>query len=143
MTIDELIDVLQDRRPSYDLDRAIADLVDPNIERFGIRMEQHMYGPDGDFVPAGVVRDLTPSFTGSIDAAMALIPPGWLLTKLFQFREYSTRKPFGWGAVLNPESAEEDGFEWAGQADTPAIALCIAALEARKHISEKEPANGR
>lgn len=73
-----------------------------------------------------------PSFTGSLDAALTLVPEGWFWrvgrTTLFQ----------AWAGVYrtHPDNGERDRneFYWhrdhGGPPSTPALALCIAALKA-------------
>lgn len=62
-----------------------------------------------------------PPYTTSLDAAVSLVPEGWF---------WQVKRGFGYDAVV--WSAEREGF-WAGASQGgPALALCIAALKARR-----------
>ena len=72
-----------------------------------------------------VVRDDCPEFTGSIDAAVSLVPEG-----------------VDWGVDCRDEGDVDNWYEalvgehLASVKSTPAIALCIASLRARAHAKE-------
>lgn len=82
-----------------------------------------------------------PAYTASIDSAMTLVPEGWWLAGLnfnhADFRSSMDREwhaevagPVTW-AVVDRYAGEEPQFECeGGNAATPAIALCAAALRA-------------
>ena len=69
-------------------------------------------------IGCGMAQD-APAYTSSLDAAMTLVPDGWTLFHL--------DGPFNNGpchaTVANGDFAE-------GEAETPALALCAAALRA-------------
>lgn len=65
-----------------------------------------------------------PYFTSSIDAALTLVPEGWFMEALHQ-------QPRGWLCYVGSRSNSLARME--SEADTAAIALCIAALRARKN----------
>lgn len=70
-----------------------------------------------------VAQDNPPPYTGSVDAALSLVPRNALVEMLFD----------GWRAYaeVNPDMPENTG---EGVAATPALALCIAALRAREGV---------
>lgn len=114
MTFDELLDALGEADcPQSMLDYEIANHVFPDD-----RWQKTAPRP----------------YTASLDAAMMLIPPGWMVTKIFQFREFDTAAPFGWGCQLNIEGDEDRAYFWSAQSDVPAIAVCLAALQARRSM---------
>ena len=67
---------------------------------------------------------------------MKLIPDGWMLTRLFQFKDCETAAPFGWGCTLNIDGDYEMGYWWFEQGETPALAMCCAAISAHKTMNE-------
>jgi hypothetical protein len=73
---------------------------------------------------------VVPAYTASLDAAMTLVPEGWLIADLFQ---RNCRLPnWIWKAQLWHPEADANVSGIARNADVPAIALCIAAL--RSHL---------
>ena len=88
-----------------------------------------------------------PSFTGSLDAAMALVPEGWAVEQLsmwpahpdgdelsqsrcnllqLQFGSWRNgQRPYSYGGSTQVKS----------RATTPALALCAAALRAREPLA--------
>lgn len=79
-------------------------------------------------------------YTASIDAAMTLLPEGWWLAGLcFHHVVFRSAHDSAWGAEFGGpvkwvtyDGYPEPDFPIAnGQAATPAIALCIAALKAK------------
>lgn len=81
-----------------------------------------------------------PAYTASIDAAMTLLPEGWWLAGLcFNHVVFRSAHDSAWGAEFGGpvkwvtyDGYPEPEFPIAnGQAATPAIALCIAALKAK------------
>lgn len=74
--------------------------------------------------PDGATHKLPPDFTGSIDAALTLVPEGYAsAVGTMAFKDCS-KKP--WATYWTPQGAPH-----SNEGDTPAIALCIAALKAR------------
>ena len=73
-------------------------------------------------------EDNLPCPTGSIDAAMTLVPEGkyWVCG----FGKVSADEPFGGAQIIEPESSEEIA---EGQGATVALALCAASLRARSN----------
>ena len=78
--------------------------------------------------------------TASIDAALTLVPEGWHLATLgFIHPDFRQETELDWRAdIFGPVTwAEDDGFPEpqyeaaGGNAHTPALAICIAALKAR------------
>lgn len=67
-------------------------------------------------------------YTSSLDAALTLVPPEHAVTV-----EWSPRFP-GCAWVYPPDNVNDIWFE--GEAVSPAIALCIAALKARATIAK-------
>lgn len=77
-------------------------------------------------------------FTQSVDSALTIIPKGWLVTKIFQFRDYEDGRPGGWGCVLNIDGDDAKSFWWSEHGETAALAICTAAISA--HITMNETA---
>lgn len=88
---------------------------------------------------------LAPSYTASIDAAMTLVPEGWVLNSLKQTPEAEKNEHTGWeqlpewsAALLRQDCAgyaNRKRFLEAfrhGTAKTAALAICAAALLARE-----------
>jgi hypothetical protein len=67
-----------------------------------------------------------PSFTGSLDAALTLVPEIW---RVYALQEQYIDPPHKWFAGL--DRRREHTQSMIGKAPTPALALCIAALRAR------------
>lgn len=63
------------------------------------------------------------AYTQSVDAALTLVPEGW---RIYMERK-PTEPPQPWFVTVRPHA--KDG--WDSVADSPALALCIAALKAR------------
>lgn len=75
------------------------------------------------------------AFTRSLDAALTLVPEGWKLRQInFSGPCADDRK---WHLNLHGGSEGQDCFTGRGDA-TPALALCAAALRARKQMGETE-----
>lgn len=75
-----------------------------------------------------------PRYTASIDAAMTLVPTGWLMAGLW---ERNTNRPnWRWKAELWSPDADRDVSGIARNSESPALAICAAALRAR--IKEME-----
>lgn len=116
MTIDELIDALEKAEgPSRELDAEIAGA-------FGWAVLSSFTGGIYRAAPPGKIdcRPL-PDFTSSLDAALTLVPEGWI---------WSVSSS---GCVwVMPSDDVEGQIVVSGIAD-PIIALCIAALKARRN----------
>lgn len=76
-----------------------------------------------------------PRYTASLDAALTLVPEGWLW-QVGAYAKGNVCNPAYYRAVLRQWRRMDDGeLEWprlAGVAATPALALCAAALRARE-----------
>jgi len=132
MTIDELIAALEAATgPDRGLDKSIADLVGEVVMPW--KADQHAWmtkiGGKWVSVTRPNLRLLStghryiPRFTESLDAAVSLVPEGcfWALTM----------KGVHWPGFDACCEYEDGRMRWYRGA-TPAIALCIAALKARK-----------
>lgn len=77
------------------------------------------------------VPTLAPPFTSSIDAALSLVPEGWIAGEL-QWWKCEAAPRMAWCQL---ESDAGDGLlaTVEGRGATPAIAIVIAALRARAH----------
>lgn len=75
------------------------------------------YSEDGGDYPA------YPHYTASLDAAMSLVPEGWNCA-VFRRQDWKQQNAQVW-------HSEQRGSTNHGDAATPAIALCAAALKAR------------
>lgn len=94
--------------PDRELDRAIA-------KALGVMPLYEMRGQIGGSWP---------DCTASIDAALTLVPEGWLWQ--VEWIGHQTRKRVGNCILWQPHEPA-----LSGQAATPALAICIAALRAR------------
>jgi hypothetical protein len=139
----ELIEALrQATGPDRELDARIWLAVTPGATRKATTVNHHT----GPYV-IDETRDATgrliivPELTGSIDAALTLVPTGlYGFAQPWFYNEYSRlekRCVLYRATVLRPvwdkaTPVDDDWFErWeSGNAATPAIALCIAALTA-------------
>ena len=76
-------------------------------------------------------RQRAPRYTASIDAAMTLVPEGWVESyqRRFDGRTTATCYRGGSGTLVDAEAA------------TSALALCAAALRARAHLPTTEDDN--
>ena len=80
--------------------------------------------PEPDDVAEDIRRDIMPHYTSSIDAALSLVPDGFLWTL---YSPSNNTK-----AQAQIETSDDMGnIIGDGLGATPAIALCIAALKAR------------
>lgn len=153
MTIDDLIALLEKAEaPSRELDQAIHLLVLPDdlaskIIRGDMKVHEWSLGMGGicwrsDSGSSGGTWPVR-HYSSSIDAALTLVPDGWLLSELLQNHpEFKSITDRGWNAGVmgpvewaspEPGAPDEPVFDHAnGTHDHPAIALCIAALKARK-----------
>ena len=130
MTLDELIAALEAATgPDRELDEVIATL-NAGATREVQQSGRVAYHKDGFWISIGEVKP----YTSSIDAALTLVPEGWEWGVSDKHPKYA---PFAfvrrWGNVragLIFESSRP-GFNAAA---TPAVALCIAVLKARKAI---------
>ena len=70
-----------------------------------------------------------PEFTASLDAAMTLVPEGWVFVRLERERAFpgESRQWDFWAVMMEPHGP---GYSKVS-AETPALALCAAALRAR------------
>ncbi|CAB4176800.1 hypothetical protein UFOVP1672_43 [uncultured Caudovirales phage] len=73
------------------------------------------------------VSNIMPHYTTSIDAALTLVPEGW---RVYALQEEYTDKPGVWFAGLDHRTAHYKYGSMIGKAPHPALALCIAALQA-------------
>jgi hypothetical protein len=93
---------------------------------------------DGLMAMSGDPTIEVPAFTASIDAALTLVPKGWrIYTADFSIKGRTRWSLLGpcktW--ITNEDGEQVAGADWycGGVAKSPALALCIAALEARGH----------
>ncbi len=87
MTLKEIIkEIERTKKPSDKINVRIAELLDPDIDRFGISLPIYEFTkdptPDEPFFKrtGKFRRDLCPNFTHSLDDAMKLIPKGFHYT---------------------------------------------------------------
>jgi hypothetical protein len=109
--------------PDRELDDAIADAIYTGKHRCCIKGLSDEAGGMWMFTyPNGSIGSSL-RFTGSIDAALTLVPEGhqWSLAECAM--------PGRYYAELGPRKASVWSFD--AQAATPALALCAAALKAR------------
>lgn len=131
MTMDELIQALEkatgaDRELDKAIQRAIEPwLADAEISEF-IEDDGTMRWrkPNDERGPDHWYHGWIGSYTSSIDAALTLVPAK------FHWTLYDSDG--GTNAYAQVEPPEWSIAPWDGTAATPALALCIAALKARK-----------
>jgi hypothetical protein len=80
-----------------------------------------------NFSPYGG-RDRYPAYTASLDAAMTLVPEGW---RVGSMGETVIEGDDPWNARLLEKRFDGRAKSAQGDAATPALALCAAALRAR------------
>lgn len=73
-----------------------------------------------------------PHFTASIDAALTLVPEGWLFT-VASYRGEDNAQPFYADCMDEAVFHGADGDAVTSLAATPALALCAATLRAHPH----------
>ncbi|TWA71941.1 hypothetical protein FBZ84_101208 [Azospirillum baldaniorum] len=89
--------------------------------------------------PMGGPEDAFPDFTSSLDAAMILVPKDYGVDLRTYPRGQTGYRHTPIACVLsNRSNANPDRWDTAGRGDaaTPALALCIAALRARAKLLE-------
>ena len=126
MTVDDLIAELQSRsKPSRALDRDIALLVHPEW-----RVSRDKYWSEGNHDEWCIRRDgrldvpcdeALPFYTGSIDAALTLLPEMWWLQHLGQITK-------GWRVRVETDGISVPKETHPLRAATPSLAICIASL---------------
>lgn len=103
---------------------------------------------DRSQVDHGVAMEIgAPHYTASIDAALSLVPEGWFVANLAQWRSGAPTRTWAATLKLDPQCDEE---RHTSNRPSAAIALCIAALKARLAAITTErspdttsPSNGR
>lgn len=132
MTIDELIERLEKATgPDCDLERDICIEVTPGVKDAG-RIDRGEFGVFGWWPKDTAYQSArrSPHYTASIDAALTLVPKGWCWG-LFD-------EPNAW-LWPTPQRDLLAGIQSKGA--TPAIALCIAALKARRSELDRKPSD--
>ena len=93
-------------------------------------LQWHEHHDFGSTTAAELLSDPLHHFTTSLDAALTLVPEGlvrWSVSR--EITGVGSENPTDWyDAVLSDFYNE---FSGQGQSNTPALALCIAALKAR------------
>lgn len=113
--------------PDRDLDRRIAAASGRAVWKNGsVWMTREYRPPSGRERSPKPVDAPVPDYTGSIDAALTLVPEGWSWG-LSHESERSDGRTFA-SVRRYWSSFDRDHFCWAA---TPALALCAAALRAR------------
>ena len=132
MTREELIAALEKAEYSSEkLDKQIGEFMGWRYERRDVTGHWRWVRINTNPVEA---RGALPEYTSSIDAALTLVPEGWSrsIGEMMGLPE-----KIRWMAHIRdhrPESVDSAGrsIKWKeGEAPTPAIAICIAALKAR------------
>lgn len=140
MQNDELIARLEAATgPCRELDAAIAEAIGHTVkyDKDHPRDTTPYYQPVPDYSWQPV-----PTYSASIDAALPLVPEGWHLASLGfihpDFRQVAEREwqadifgPVTWTETYDFPEPEYEAV--GGNAPTPALAICIAALKARSH----------
>lgn len=138
MDIDELITALESADgPSRELDAEIARAIGYDVKTDG--------NPAGRFYfqrrPTDWWEDVLP-YMESVDAALTLVPDGWDWDVSFEpwllphRPDVKTPVRAGYASVSDGDLNSPKTRQHIGRHDTPAIALCIAALRARKTKGE-------
>lgn len=116
--------------PDRELDAAIKELVG------------HAWDYAADWGMRGNEKPVALPYTASIDAALTLVPEGWLM-RLVSFAKGSQPTPVSWRCVLRTWLHSDDGevaFSQAiGVAPTPALAIVIAALRLLSKRPSRSP----
>ena len=108
--------------PDRDLDRAIARLhVEAILVKHGEKQASEIAV---HMIDARLDADMD-AYTASLDAAMTLLDPAWF----FHVSRFSPESDGRGQAHVYPNRGLGDDYE--GEAATPALALCAAALRAR------------
>ena len=84
-----------------------------------------------EWVREGEIVEFLPVYTRSIDAALTLVPEGWILHRLGQERKWNPMTDFLWVARLHKGEVPSSRNIVQYFAVTPALAICAAALRAR------------
>jgi hypothetical protein len=112
----------QAARPDRELDADIALAIGYTHERRGTERARWWRTPSGQQLAYEGYKNHPPFFTGSLDAAIALVPEG---------HEWLRKTP----QTMTVYRVPADLKEWARHIDAgaapPALALCAAALRAR------------
>jgi hypothetical protein len=105
--------------PDRELDVAIVRALHPGIGPY----EPHCVGEEPIFWHDPYRKTLCPKFTASVDAALTLVPDG-----------------YGWNVQGNTNVFHALVSSYPGNARTPALALCAAALRARATLTARDAA---
>lgn len=111
--------------PNRQIDEMLFELVHGRARR---RSTFEQYDPS----------ETLPHYTSSIDAGLTLVPEGFPWDVGGPVRKDVYGKDAGKFSA-NCGSVPDKGFIVYGLATTPALALCIAALKARKALSDQQP----
>jgi hypothetical protein len=99
------------------------------------------------YYPGGGFDQLVPRFTASLDAAMMLVPQGDFDQDWSRSTRYKSEGFKLWQVRIALETVEQDPQELGpvalGEHDTPAIALCIAALRIAALRAQEVSHDGR
>jgi hypothetical protein len=121
MTIDELIARLESAAEgSRDFDYRIAQVIG-NKWMEGVRE-----GDSPPFAPRSIADRTIPRYTTSVDAALTLVPDGWVVANISQ-----NDNRLWWTCLNRGYRTSYDATAIAGDLATPALAVCVAALRAR------------
>lgn len=75
------------------------------------------------------------NYTTSVDAALSLVPEGWVIPLSCGLHQFIVDAQWGWGCALSQLGVNGHGYvyvDWrTSRPPTPALAICIAALRAR------------
>lgn len=133
--------------PDRDIDGWIAVLIDPDRQVI-VDLEPGRFPRTPIYGPTRLIMEqvggkegadylVAATYTASLDAAMTLVPEGWLFS--------ITRCPGQPAEAALVEFRERDGKHWHGsgmvdtkrvKAATPELALCAAALRAIAHTKD-------
>jgi hypothetical protein len=109
--------------PDREINKALVPLVGLRLVEEGHPFGLCCYDANGHGVPL-------PNFTASLDAAMSLVPEGWVSVRGWDYRNRASRAIF----------IDDEGVRlfW-GRAATPALAMTAAALRAIAETQEQQP----
>jgi hypothetical protein len=108
--------------PDRDLDAAIMGLFTNSVESDD---GEWWYGPH-DEMPGKV-----PAFTASLDAALSLVPEGWVTADANNLNISSNLGGWAWCLDNGADCGHPRFRDAVAKAKTPPLALCAAALRAR------------
>lgn len=126
-----------------DLDAAIAVAITPTKSTSDDLVYAKLRDPGNDATHpghyflqsrSGASCQLASAYTSSVDSALTLVPEGEGSNFELTLEQYKRRTRTYWTATIGHMVLDA----WDAEAPTPALAICIAALQARSSITSEE-----